>query len=376
MQKATENEIKVRNYLRGGGLHVGDRLPGERAMAESLGLGRAALRSVLDSLEAEGVLNRRPQSGTFLAAVPLPAVRCAHVAIIAPLQETDKATLRHSDISWIHRVISAFERTAVPVGAKLTLIDQSPYAQDPCAIIDLVRQASSECANAVVLIHALGARHKIAHALAIASDLGMHPIVLSSRTYPGLASQVYFDSAWGSYFAARHLLTRGHTILGFAGSARGHEWVQERAKGFRAALEAADIEMRDEWVRLAEDGERMATLKDGADAFDFWLSMPAAERPTGIVAANDTVALGVLEAARKRGLSAPQDFSLVGFDNDPQALLAGLTTVERPTEALGEAVARVTLERLAAGCEAETVTVRLRPVLIERKTVGCPPAIS
>ena len=50
----------------------------------------------------------------------------------------------------------------VPVGAKLTLIDQSPYAEDPCAIIDLVRQASAECANAVVLVHALGARHKIA----------------------------------------------------------------------------------------------------------------------------------------------------------------------------------------------------------------------
>jgi LacI family transcriptional regulator len=87
------------------------------------------------------------------------------------------------------------------------------------------------------------------------------------------------------------------------------------------------------------------------------------------------VAFGVLEAARRRGLSAPQDLSVIGFDNDPQALLAGLTTVERPTEALGEAVARVALERLAAGCEAETVTVRLRPVLIERRTVGCPPAV-
>ena len=367
-----DNQAMVRTYLRENGLRVGDRLPGERAIAEAVGLGRAALRTVLDDLEAEGVLLRRPQSGTFLTAIPLPAVRCAHICVIAPLQDLGQPG-RSSEPAWIHRVISSIERTVAPVGAKLTIIDQSPFADDPCAIVDLVRQAKDHCASAIVLLHALGSRAKIAHALAVAADLGAHPIVVSSRTYCGLGSQVYFDSSWGCYFGTKHLLSRGHARVGFAGAARGHEWVDDRLRGYRAALDAVELDARPEWVHLGEDGERPASAGDGADALRHWMTLDEALRPTGIVAASDTVALGLLDAARDLGLRCPADFSLIGFDNDPGALLAGLTTIERPTEALGEAVARVTLERIAAGCEAETVTVRLRPILIERRTVGSPP---
>ena len=344
-------------------------MPGERSMAATLGVGRAALRPILELLEQEGVLQRRPQSGTYLTAIPLPAVRCAHVCIIAPLQPVDQQR-QGSETGWIHHVISAFERTAAPIGVKLTVLDQSPLASDPCSIIDLVKRAAEMGAHAVVLLHALGSRHKIAHALATASDLHMRPLVVSSRTYPGLASQVYFDSAWGAYFAARHLLLCGHRSIGFAGAASGHEWVQDRVKGYRAALEAADVQIEGEWVCMAEEGERLPAREDGANAVRGWLDLPADLRPTGVVAANDIVALGVLEECRANALSVPEQLSVIGFDNDPEALIAGLTTIERPTEALGEAVARVTLDRLAAGSDAEAVTVRLRPVLIERQTVA------
>jgi hypothetical protein len=64
----------------------------------------------------------------------------------------------------------------------------------------------------------------------------------------------------------------------------------------------------------------------------------------------------------------PDQLSLVGFDNDPESLAAGLTTVERPSAAVGEAAAQVALERIA-GQEGNTVSVHLRPVLIERSSV-------
>ena len=96
-------------------------------------------------------------------------------------------------------------------------------------------------------------------------------------------------------------------------------------------------------------------------------------RSTALVAANDVVALGILDAARAANVAVPEALSVIGFDNDPEALLAGLTTIERPTETLGEAVAQTTLERMAAGPQAATLTLRLRPVLIERSTVGPPP---
>ena len=364
--KHSANYAAVRDYLRRSGLGAGERLPGEREVAGHLGIGRAALRAALEQLEAEGTLQRRPQSGTFLLAVPPPQSPGARIALIAPLQG-------ERDAGWLHRVISALERTVRPAGGELLLRDQSPQAADPCSVKELVQDAADRGAQAAVLLHPLGTKEKIAHALALLHDRNVHPLIVSARTYSGLASQVYFDSGWGAYLATRHLIQSGHTRLGFAGASRGHEWVRERLAGYQSALEAADLVRPAEWVWLPDDGERLSAAADGAVALDGWLRLPAARRPTAVVAASDVVALGLLDAARASGVSVPGDLSLIGFDNDPAALLAGLSTVERPTEALGEAVARVILERLAAGPQAATVTVRLRPVLIERSTVGPPP---
>ncbi|MCW3055819.1 MAG: LacI family transcriptional regulator, partial [Chthonomonadales bacterium] len=122
-----------------------------------------------------------------------------------------------------------------------------------------------------------------------------------------------------------------------------------------------------------DEGERLAVGEDGTSAWNQWRALPLHLRPTAIVGANDVVALGVMEAAQQEGVSIPGDLSIIGFDNNPGALLAGLTTLERPTETLGETVAQVTLEQLARGPNAATVSLRLRPVLIERRSVGPPP---
>ena len=368
-QKNSKNHASAREYLRTGGLSVGDRLPGERELAATLGIGRAALRSALEQLELEGIVRRQPQSGTFLIAVPAPQVQGARIVLIAPLQSISS---QERDTGWLYRVISSIERTVRPAGGEIVLLDQSPRADDPCSVKDMVREAADMGARAAVLLHPRGTRDKIAHALALLHDRGVHPVIVSARTYSGLASQVYFDSGWGAYLATRHLLQWGHTRIGFAGASRGHEWVQERLAGYHSALEAADIAPQADWAWLPGDGERLPEAGDGAAAWEQWRSLPSERRPTGIVAANDVIALGLLTAAQANGVAVPTDLSIIGFDNDPAALLAGLTTIERPTEALGEAVARVTLERLAAGPSAATVTVRLRPVLIERATTGPP----
>ena len=364
----------VRAYLRARNLQVGDRLPGEREIAAALGVGRTALRPCIDTLVADGILERRPQSGTFLLALPAPEVRETTIALIAPFQGT-KEPGRETDSVWLYRVVTAFERVALPAGVKLLLKDQSLLAADPCSIKDLSRAAASEGARAAVLLHPTGPREKISCALALLHDSGVHPVIISARSYPGLASRVYFDSGWGAYIATRHLIQQGHTRIGFAGAPEGPEWMQERCDGYCSALEAAEITPDPSLIHfppLADKSrERQPLGEDGADALAYFLSLPQSARPTTIFAANDTLALGILRASA-RGIHVPSQLSLVGFDNDPAALLAGLTTVERPTEALGEAAARVTLERIAAGPEAATITERLRPVLIERGTVTSP----
>lgn len=371
--KSADTMARLRAFLREGGLRIGDKLPGERELADRLGMGRTALRPLLEALENEGVLERRPQSGTFLERIPAPAVSGKKVALIAPfrgLGQPEDAV----NVQWLYRVVSAFERTAVPAGAQVLLLDQSPRIPDVCSVKDLALEAAAEGVQAAVLLHPYGGRAKIAHALAMLHDRGVQPIVVSSRTYPGLASQVYFDSGWGSYLATRFLIQQGHRRIGFAGAPSGHEWVQDRLNGYRTALEAAEIQEEAEWVCLPEEGERLAAAEDGSLAWKRWRTLPLHRRPTAVAAANDAVALGVMEAAQQDGIAIPAQLSVIGFDNDPRALLAGLTTLERPTETLGETVAQVTLEQLARGPDAATVSLRLRPVLIERRSVGPPPA--
>jgi DNA-binding LacI/PurR family transcriptional regulator len=370
--KSSDAADRLRSFLREGGLRVGDKLPGERELADRLGIGRTALRSLLESLENEGVLERRPQSGTFLVRVPVRGVSGMTVALIAPFRGTGQPE-DALNAQWLYRVVSAFERTAVPAGARVLLLDQSPRIPDACSIKDMALEAAAAGAQAAVLIHPFGGRSKISHALALLHDRGVHPIVVSSRTYPGLASQVYFDSGWGAYLATRFLIRQGHRRIGFAGAPSGHEWVQDRLAGYRTALEAAEIAEEAAWVFLPEEGERLACAADGAAAWNRWNALPVSLRPTAVAAANDAVALGLMEAATAAGIAIPAALSVIGFDNDPAALLAGLTTLERPTETLGETVAQVTLEQLSRGAEAATVSLRLRPVLIERRSVGPPP---
>ncbi|BCM94407.1 catabolite control protein A [Abditibacteriota bacterium] len=367
---------RVRAHLRSGGFEVGGRLPAERELATSLGVGRTALRPILEELEGEGVLERRPQAGTFLRSLPALTSKGARVTLIAPFGETGEGE-RETDPMWLHRVVSAFERVARPAGMELQLLDQSPRAADPCSIKEMAREAANAGAGAVVLLHPLGNRCTIGCALALLHDQGVHPVIASARTYSGMASSVYFDSGWGIYCVTKHLIESGHRRIGFVGPSIGHEWVRERIAGYEQALDAAEIaEVGDsaQWIWVCDEGERIPSAQDGENAFGKWLSLLENERPTAIVGANDTVALGFLNAARKHGISIPGDLSLTGFDNDPGALLAGLSTLERPTETLGEALARVTLDRLTqeSGGEVAAITHRLRPDFIERKTVAPP----
>jgi DNA-binding LacI/PurR family transcriptional regulator len=359
IQQRRDTEARLRHHLRQASFRPGDRLPGERELAATLGVGRTALRPVLERLAAEGALERRGQSGTYLSRRPLPAVGTGSVAVITALQA--EGPLR----AWLHPVISAFERTIAGSGVRPLLLNQSVLAGDPCSVQQLARTAIAEQALVAVLIHPAGTRAKITGALALLQEAGVHPLVVSSHRYGSLASYVYFDSEWGAYLATRHLLQQGHRAIGFAGGDRGRAWVEERLRGYRQALSTFEIEPQAEWESLAEAGGRPPSREDGARAAEALISL---EELTGVVAVNDTVALGFWDACRQSGMRIPDRLSLVGFDNDPEAMAAGLTTVERPAAAVGEAAATVALERIAAPA-GSTVSVRLRPVLIERSSV-------
>ncbi|HEY7200449.1 MAG TPA: substrate-binding domain-containing protein, partial [Candidatus Dormibacteraeota bacterium] len=95
--------------------------------------------------------------------------------------------------------------------------------------------------------------------------------------------------------------------------------------------------------------------------------------PTAIFAASDQMAFGVYEAARQRGLRVPDDVSVVGFDDLPQARWSSppLTTVRQQLVQMGMLAARTVL-RLAHGEEIESPRVELATELVIRHSSAPP----
>lgn len=164
----------------------------------------------------------------------------------------------------------------------------------------------------------------------------------------------------GGLTATQHLLDLGHRRVAYIGGTASAACNQARLQGFRGAMEAAGASIPKGYERNGEfryeDG-----LAEGAALLD--LPVP----PTGIFSANDEMALGILEAARARGIRVPQDLSVVGFDDTEVARVSAppLTTVAQPLRRMGTVALRTAL-RVSAGDRVDSHHVELATELIVR----------
>ena len=138
MQQREDAITKIRAYLRDGGLRPGDRLPGERDLSAMLRIGRTGLRPVLADLEAEGYLERRPQSGTYLTQLPPSAARGQSVSLIAPFGDRTQPGRQE----WLYRVAVAFERSAIAAGLRVAVRDQAPFLRDDSSVKTMALEAA------------------------------------------------------------------------------------------------------------------------------------------------------------------------------------------------------------------------------------------
>jgi LacI family transcriptional regulator len=167
------------------------------------------------------------------------------------------------------------------------------------------------------------------------------PFVLLNRRsadYPVVRG----DDELGGYLATRHLISNGHTRIGFISGPPGISTSEDRRAGYRRALDEASIEQDDSLIAGSsfspEGGVRAATAL---------LSGP--NPPTAIFAVNDATALGTIAIARDLGMAIPRDLAIVGYnDTDLAALLpVSLSSVSVPVREMGETAVELLHERLA-----------------------------
>jgi DNA-binding LacI/PurR family transcriptional regulator len=187
--------------------------------------------------------------------------------------------------------------------------------------------------------------------------------ILVEFTHDGFSS-VDIDNTAGGRLVAEHFLTQGHTCCAFICEKPLSPMLVspgiQRLIGYRQQLADAGIELPDAYISMGEYGvepARQQTYK--------LLALP--QPPTAIFAHSDMQAIGVLKAAKDRGLRVPDDLAVVGFDDLDIAEHFDLTTVRQPLVESGQVAVQLLLERLAQS-ESSTRQVQLPLKLIRRGT--------
>lgn len=170
----------------------------------------------------------------------------------------------------------------------------------------------------------------------------------------------------GGRTATEHLLALGHRRIAWIGGPETSTAARDRLYGYQAALDAAGIAVDPSLIRADH-----FTVSTGAIHARDLLTGP--EPPTAIMAADDEIAVGVLATAHELGVRLPEDLSVTGFDDTPQAAWTTppLTTVHQHLEGMG-AMAVQTLRVMAEGQHPSSRHVELATSLTVRESTAPP----
>ncbi len=188
------------------------------------------------------------------------------------------------------------------------------------------------------------------------------PIVTLQSTDSGAGTSIAIDQFEGSQLAMAHLLELGHRRIQHVAGPLEYFEAAARRHGYEASLAEAGLSPLPLFVGdwTSESGYRAAaTISPDA---------------TAVFAANDQMALGLIHGLAERGVRVPDDISIVGFDNLPEAahFLPGLTTVHQDFAHLGRLAVEVLIAQIAG---AETASVPpVEPALVIRGSTARPRA--
>ena len=178
-----------------------------------------------------------------------------------------------------------------------------------------------------------------------AALLGIPTVLLNCHDDTAKLPAVVPGEVSGGHAATEHLISMGHTRIGFINGEPWMEAAKDRFKGYRRALATADLPFDPALVR---DGDWMS-----GTGFDATLSLLKEPRPpSAIFCANDLMALGALEAVKQLGLRVPDDVSVMGYDDQEisRHTHPPLTTLVLPNYEMGRAAIEL-LMVVAAGDE-------------------------
>ncbi|MFU8948154.1 LacI family DNA-binding transcriptional regulator [Mycetocola zhadangensis] len=215
-----------------------------------------------------------------------------------------------------------------------------------------------------VLISPVGDAHSRLDAL---HRRGIPTVLVDRPTTDDRFSSVAVDDIAGGYLAARHLLDTGRRRIAFVGGPQDLRQVADRLAGAQnavAEVENASLEY------IPTEG---LTVLQGRTVGEAVRERRGDERPDALFAANDLVAMGLLQALSMLGaVTVPDDIAIVGYDDIDFATAAvvPLTSVRQPSALIGSTAVDLLLREAEGGDGFEREHIVFQPELVVRESTA------
>lgn len=327
-----KNRIQAGDYLRNG------LLPSEREIGETYQVDRTTVRKALQLLVEEQLVEKRAGKGTVVVWRPsapdtapvivhsYPERQSTSIAFFLPKGDNNSTRITQP---FYAQLFYTAEKECQRHGYTLiySTLDET---DDFHEIINANRYAGIFFVSNVAHLH-----------LDRALELKIPAILLNS--YYSRMPSILSDNFCGTYNACRYLIQKGHKNIGIINGNSQYTTNMERYRGCMAALREAGLSLKNEFSLGGSSWE----FEAGLTAVEQMLSRQST-LPTALVAFNDRLALGAIQAIHQAGLKVPEDLSVIGYDNSDQAKysLPKITTVEIHAPLMAETAARMLFQQI------------------------------
>ncbi|MBO1626435.1 alanine racemase [Bacillus cereus] len=156
-------------------------------------------------------------------------------------------------------------------------------------------------------------------------------VICNEHVETELVSTVQFDEELAGYIGTRHLLENGYTRIGFCYDTLKSKAQRQRYQGYKRALKGYDIQVQREWIF-----SNCCGLKDGKNIIHIIQSMQNA--PDAIFSGSDEIAAGIIMEAQRLRIRIPQDFGVMGFDNQELSMIMhpNITTINTSIKSMAK----------------------------------------
>ena len=334
---------QLRQLILSGRWQTGYRIPSETELQRQLQISRSTIRQALGNAEVEGLIERVPGRGTFVAQLR-PTTHSKHPLAFVVF-DFDRPMQRD--------MLSGAESAARQAGYRVIFCHSNSDARQE---IRILQQLQEDDVAGILLWSSIDDGNPAR--LAQLSQQKFPPVTMLDRTFKDVNwDYVASDNYGGGYAAAQHLMELGHQSVAFlACPVLDLLPIAERYRGFVTGLHDAGCTPAEPWLIGETNHEILSgfALQAYSDPCNPIVTQIAnymkqyAGQVTAVFAMNDNVALLAYKAASLAGLCVPDDISIVGYDDMDIAtyLPTPLTTVAQDAFTIGKQAAALLIERI------------------------------